>query len=178
MGEVYLAEDSRLGRKVAIKLLQPELLRFWRSRERILREARSVSQLNHPHICTLHDIGEHEGIDFLVMEYLEGETLAARLGRGPMPIDQALKLAVEIADALDTAHRHHITHRDLKPGNMMLTGSGAKLVDFGLAKMTQAPVKSEGQDGVKPASLTTQGTILGTVHYMSPEQARGETNLT
>jgi eukaryotic-like serine/threonine-protein kinase len=175
MGEVYLAEDNRLGRKVAIKLLKPELLRDSRSRERVLREARSVSQLNHPHICTLHDIGEHEGIDFLVMEYLEGETLAARLERGPMSIDQALKLAGEIADALDTAHRHGITHRDLKPGNVMLTRSGAKLVDFGLAKMTRAP---QDQDGVKPASLTTQGTILGTVHYMSPEQARGETNLT
>jgi eukaryotic-like serine/threonine-protein kinase len=124
MGQVYLAEDSRLGRKVAIKLLKPELLRDSRSRERFLREARSVSQLNHPHICTLHDIGEHEGIDFLVMEYLEGETLAARLERGPIPIDQALKLAGEIADALDTAHRHSVTHRDLKPGNVMLTASG------------------------------------------------------
>src|SRR5262249_3172118 len=175
MGQVYAAEDKRLGRKVAIKLLLPALLQDSRSRERVLREARSVSQLNHPHICTLHDIGEHEGIDFLVMEYLEGETLAARLERGPMPIDQVLKLAGEIADALDAAHRHCITHRDLKPGNVMLTRSGAKLVDFGLAKMTHAP---QDQAGAKAASLTTQGTILGTVHYMSPEQARGETNLT
>jgi serine/threonine protein kinase len=175
MGEVYLAEDSRLGRKVAIKLLKPELLQDSRSRERVLREARSVSQLNHPHICTLHDIGEHEGIDFLVMEYLEGETLAAHLERGPMAMDQALKLAGEIADALDAAHRHGITHRDLKPGNVMLTRSGAKLVDFGLAKMTHS---LQGEAGGKAASLTTQGTILGTVHYMSPEQARGETNLT
>src|SRR5262249_7374351 len=175
MGHVFLAEDSRLGRKVAIKLLKPELLRDSRARERFLREARSVSHLNHPHICTLHDIGEHEGIDFLVMEYLEGETLAARLERGPMPLDKALKLAEEIADALDTAHRHGVTHRDLKPGNVMLTSSGAKLVDFGLAKMTHAP---QDQAGAKAASLTTQGTILGSVHYMSPEQARGETNLT
>src|SRR5262249_24196339 len=118
--------------------------------------------------------------DFLVMEYLEGETLAARLERGPTPIDQALKLAVEIADALDAAHRRGVIHRDLKPGNVMLTTSGAKLVDFGLAKTIPAPLKSEGQDdaGAKPASLTTKGTILGTVHYMSPEQARGETNFT
>ena len=180
MGHVFLAEDSRLGRKVAIKLLKPELLRDSRARERFLREARSVSQLNHPHICTLHDIGEHEGIDFLVMEYLEGETLAARLERGPMLLDKALKLAEEIADALDTAHRHGVTHRDLKPSNVMLTSSGAKLVDFGLAKMTPAPLQSEaqGEAEAKPASLTTEGTILGTVHYMSPEQARGETNLT
>src|SRR5262249_27574609 len=111
---------------------------------------------------------------------LEGETLAARLERGLMPLDQALKLAGEIADALDAAHRHGVIHRDLKPGNVMLTGSGAKLVDFGLAKEIRAPLKTEGQDeaGAKPVSLTTQGTILGTVHYMSPEQARGETNLT
>src|SRR5262249_52634179 len=180
MGQVYAAEDKRLGRKVAIKLLLPALLQDSRSRERFLREARSVSQLNHPHICTLHDIGEHEGIDFLVMEYLEGETLAARLERGPMLLDKALKLAEEIADALDTAHRHGGTHRDLKPRKVMLTSSGAKLVDFGLAKMPPAPLQSEaqGEAEAKPASLTTEGTILGTVHYMSPEQARGETNLT
>src|SRR5262249_44249992 len=180
MGQVYAAEDKRLGRKVAIKLLLPALLQDSRSRERFLREARSVSQLNHPHICTLHDIGEYEGIDFLVMEYLEGETLAARLERGSMPIDQALKLAEDIADGLDAAHRHGVIHRDLKPGNVMLIASGAKLVDFALAKMNPALLRSErqGEAGAKLASLTSKGTILGTVHYMSPEQARGETNLT
>src|SRR5262245_31341177 len=121
MGEVYLADDTRLGRKAALKLLAPSLLNDSQSRALFMREARSVSILNHPNICTLYDIGEHDGIDFLVMEYLQGETLAKRLKRGGLPIDQALRCAIEIADALDKAHSHGITHRDLKPGNIMLT---------------------------------------------------------
>src|SRR5262249_38726005 len=123
----------------------------------------------HPHICTLYDIGQQEGIDFLVMEYLQGETLADRLGRGPLPLDEALHVAIEIADAMDKAHRQGITHRDLKPGNIMLTKSGAKLLDFGLAKLT--PVEGISAE---PTGLTSKGMILGTLQYMAPEQLDGK----
>ena len=131
MGEVYKARDTRLDRMVAIKILPNHLSSDAQLRERFEREARAVSSLNHPHICTLHDIGHHEGLDFLVMEYLEGETLADRLAKGALAPDQVLRYGIEIADALDKAHRQGVVHRDLKPGNVMLTENGAKLLDFG-----------------------------------------------
>jgi serine/threonine protein kinase len=172
MGNVYLAEDSRLGRKVALKVLSSELLDDSQFRARFLREARSLSRLSHPHICVLHDIGNQDGIDFLVMEHVEGETLADRLKRGPVPLDQALRYAIEIADALDAAHRQGITHRDLKPANVMLTKSGAKLLDFGLAKMKS---KTSVENAVAQTSdPTTGGMILGTLPYMAPEQLEGK----
>src|SRR6201982_2719740 len=135
MGEVYRARDTRLERTVAIKVLPAHLADKRDLRERFEREARTIASLNHPHICTLHDIGHQDGTDYLVMEYLEGETLAERLKKGPLPLNQVLRNAIEIADALDKAHRRGITHRDLKPGNIMVTKSGAKLLDFGLAKL-------------------------------------------
>ena len=143
-------------------------------KQRFEREARTVAALNHPHICTLHDIGNQDGIDFLVMEYLDGETLAQRLDKGALPLDQALQIAIEIADALDKAHRQGIVHRDLKPGNIMLTKAGAKLLDFGLAKLK--PVGGEvGVTGLptQSAGLTGEGAILGTLQYMAPEQLEG-----
>ena len=140
MGEVYKARDTRLDRIVAIKVLPTHLADRSELRERFEREAKTIASLNHPHICTLHDIGHQDGIDFLVMEYLEGETLAQRLLKGALPMEQVLQYAIEIADALDKAHRKGITHRDLKPGNIMLTKSGPKLLDFGLAKLKQEAV--------------------------------------
>ncbi len=171
MGEVYRARDTRLDRIVAIKVLPAHLADEPERRERFEREARTIASLNHPHICTLYDIGRQNGTDFLVMEYLEGETLAQRLLKGPLPLDQVLQYAIEIADALDKAHRKGITHRDLKPGNIMLTKSGSKLLDFGLAKLRQdaAPVVSLSKMSTAD-SLTAQGTILGTLQYMAPEQ--------
>jgi eukaryotic-like serine/threonine-protein kinase len=177
MGEVYRARDTRLDRSVAIKVLPAHLATQEELRARFEREARAVSGLNHPHICTLYDIGRQDDIDFLVMEYLEGETLAARLRKGPLPLDQAITTALEIADALDKAHRKGVTHRDLKPGNIMLTKAGAKLLDFGLAKLT--PTQDGAVLGSKVPTadfskeLTAQGTILGTLQYMSPEQLEG-----
>ena len=138
MGEVYKARDTRLDRTVAIKVLPEHVAADPDLKQRFEREAKTISSLNHPHICTLHDIGEQDGVDFLVMEYLEGDTLAQRLEQGALPLDQALQVAIEITDALDKAHRQGITHRDLKPGNIMLTTAGAKLLDFGLAKLRQA----------------------------------------
>src|SRR3954470_18872334 len=135
MGEVYKATDTRLGRAVAVKVLPAHVAGSLDLQARFEREAKAISNLNHPNICTLHDIGRHAGIDFLVMEYLEGETLADRIGRGPVPLLEALRIGGEIADALDKAHRQGIVHRDLKPGNVMLTKVGSKLLDFGLAKL-------------------------------------------
>ncbi len=135
MGEVYKATDTRLDRTVAIKVLLAHVADDPDLRQRFEREAKTISSLNHPHICTLYDIGQQDGIDYLVMEYLEGETLAQRLTKGALPLDQALRYATEIADALDKAHRKGITHRDLKPGNIMITKAGTKLLDFGLAKL-------------------------------------------
>ena len=136
MGEVYRAKDTRLDRTVALKVLPAHLAAEPDLRQRFEREARAVSSLNHPHICTLHDIGQQDGIDFLVMEHLEGETLGDRLVRGPLPTDQVLRYGAEIADALDKAHRQGIVHRDLKPGNIMITKSGTKLLDFFLPDRT------------------------------------------
>src|ERR1700736_5776070 len=169
MGEVYRAKDTRLNRIVAIKVLPSHLADSPELRERFEREARTIASLNHPHICTLHDIGHQDGTDFLVMEYLEGETLAQRLLKGPLPLDQVLQYAIEIADALDKAHRKGVTHRDLKPGNIMLTKSGTKLLDFGLAKLKASPPQSPlSQLPTANASITAQGTILGTLQYMAP----------
>src|ERR1700730_11130884 len=134
MGEVYKARDTRLERTVAVKVLPTHMSASAEVRQRFEREARTISQLSHPHICALYDVGSHEGTEYLVMELLEGETLADRLVKGPLPLEQTLRYGVEIADALDKAHRQGIVHRDLKPGNVMLTKSGVKLLDFGLAK--------------------------------------------
>jgi Tol biopolymer transport system component/tRNA A-37 threonylcarbamoyl transferase component Bud32 len=174
MGEVYKARDTRLDRTVAIKILPEHISAKPQARERFEREARAVSSLNHPHICTLHDIGQQDGIDYLVMEYLEGQTLADRLRKGPLPLEQVLQYAIQITEALDAAHRHGVIHRDLKPGNIMLTKSGVKLLDFGLAKIRAA----EAAAGItalptQTTPLTAEGTILGTLQYMAPEQLEG-----
>jgi TolB-like protein/Flp pilus assembly protein TadD len=165
MGEVYRALDTRLGRNVAIKVLQPHLSNDPDLRQRFLLEARTISALQHPHICTLFDVGAKDGTDYLVMEYLDGESLANRLTRGPLLGDKALQIAIEIADALREAHRHGLIHRDLKPGNIMLTPTGAKLMDFGLAKLLDI-----GTDDFRTLPDTR---IVGTAAYMSPEQALG-----
>jgi eukaryotic-like serine/threonine-protein kinase len=178
MGEVYRARDTRLDRMVAIKVLPAQLAGNVELRERFEREARTVASLNHPHICTLFDIGRQNDTEFLVMEYLEGETLAQRLAKGPLPLGQVFQYAVEIADALDKAHRKGITHRDLKPGNIMLTKSGTKLLDFGLAKLQQeaAPATPLSQLPTLAEAGTAQGMILGTLQYMAPEQVEGKTD--
>src|ERR1700687_2962226 len=173
MGEVYRARDTRLNRIVAIKVLPTHLADRPELRERFDGEARTIASLNHPHICTLHDIGQQDGVDYLVMEYLEGETLAHRLLKGPLPIQQVLQYAIEIADALDKANRKGVTHRDLKPGNIMLTKSGTKLLDFGLAKLKQEVVPANAQLSQIPTAsdpLTADGAIVGTLQYMAPEQ--------
>jgi eukaryotic-like serine/threonine-protein kinase len=176
MGEVYRAKDTRLDRIVAIKVLPPHLADSPELRERLEREARTIASLNHPHICTLYDIGHQDGTDFLVMEYLDGETLAQRLGKGPLPLEQVLQYAIEISDALDKAHRKGVTHRDIKPGNIMLTKSGTKLLDFGLAKLKQEAVPTTTPISQMPTlshTPTVEGTILGTLQYMAPEQVEG-----
>jgi serine/threonine protein kinase len=178
MGEVYKARDQRLDRIVAIKALPAHLSMNPDLKERFVREAKAISNLNHPNICTLYDVGQQDGMDFLIIEYLDGETLADRLKKGAMPIQQSLTLSVQIADALDKAHRAGIVHRDLKPGNIMITKSGVKLLDFGLAKF-----QSSGADQIASGlsalatqgkDLTAEGTILGTLQYMSPEQLEGK----
>ena len=175
MGEVWKAKDTRLDRIVAIKILPTALAADAKFRQRFDREARAISALDHPHICALHDVGEQEGTAFLVMQYLEGETLEARLKKGALPPNQALTIAIQITDALDRAHRAGIVHRDLKPGNIMLTKAGAKLLDFGLAK-TMAPAGAASALSMLPTTppnLTAQGTLLGTFQYMAPEQLEG-----
>jgi len=175
MGEVYRARDTRLERTVAIKILPTEVSSDPARKQRFQREAKIISSLNHPHICVLHDIGSQDGIDFLVMECIEGETLAGRLGKGPLPAEEVLKFGTQISDALDKAHRSGVIHRDLKPGNIMLTPAGAKLLDFGLAKPT-APFSSDVTliGASKQSPITEQGVILGTFQYMSPEQVEGK----
>ena len=175
MGEVYRARDTRLDRTVAIKVLPAQFAADAQFRERFEREAKAISQLNHPHICTLYDVGRQEGIDYLVMEHLVGQTLEEQLQTGALPIDQSLQYAIQIADALDKAHRQGIVHRDLKPGNIMLTKSGAKLLDFGLAKAT-APAVVGSTLSMLPTTppMTAQGTIVGTLQYMAPEQLEGK----
>ena len=178
MGEVYRARDTRLDRIVAIKVLPRQFANRSDLRERLEREARTIASLNHPHICVLHDIGRQDGVDYLVLEYLEGETLAQRLAKGPLPLEHVLHYAIEIADALDKAHRKGITHRDLKPGNIMLTKSGTKLLDFGLAKLRHeaAPPTPLSELTTVGDPVTEQGMILGTLQYMAPEQVEGKTD--
>src|SRR5215471_12292584 len=183
MGEVYRALDTRLDRTVAVKVLASRLASMPELKQRMEREARAISSLNHPHICQLYDIGSQDGTDFLVMEFLEGESLADRLGKGPLPFPEILKIGIAIAEALAAAHRHGIVHRDLKPGNIMLTAGGAKLMDFGLAKPVgvantatmsgsapafTAVATMSGESPLSP--LTIAGSIVGTIQYMSPEQ--------
>jgi Tol biopolymer transport system component/predicted Ser/Thr protein kinase len=177
MGEVYRARDTRLERMVAIKVLAPHLAERSEHRQRLEREAKAVSKLSHPHICPLYDVGHEDGVDFLVMEFIEGETLADRIGRGPLDVEDVVRYGIQIADALEKAHKHGIIHRDLKPGNVMLTADGVKLLDFGLARadfggddtadLTVSPTVS------KP--LTAAGTVIGTYQYMAPEQLEGKT---
>jgi len=185
MGEVYRARDTRLNRQVAVKILAAHLSSSPELKQRLEREARAISSLNHPYICQLYDIGSQDGTDFLVMEFLEGETVAERLRRGSVPLNEVLKIGAEVADALEFAHRAGIVHRDLKPANIMLTKSGAKLMDFGLAKPVGMSAPTSGAapsftavatlTGLSPASpLTTAGSIVGTIQYMSPEQIEGK----
>jgi serine/threonine protein kinase len=186
MGEVYRARDTRLDRTVAIKVLNSAVVSSPELKQRFEREARIISRLNHPHICTLHDVGHQDGTDFLVMEYLEGETLAQRLTKSALAIPDVLKIAIDILDGLDQAHRAGVVHRDLKPGNVMLTNVGAKLLDFGLAKpavagtsssAASAPVFSAAMTLSSPSPqspLTSSGALVGTVQYMAPEQFQGK----
>lgn len=185
MGEVYRARDTRLERTVAVKVLSSSLAASAELKMRFDREAKAISSLNHPNICALYDVGCENGTDYLVMEFLDGETLADALKHGPMPVDRALKVAIEVIDALERAHRNGIMHRDLKPGNIMLTKSGAKLMDFGLAKPVSGLAATTAASGVSPlfsaaltrsspaSPLTSVGSIVGTVQYMSPEQIEG-----
>jgi Tol biopolymer transport system component/tRNA A-37 threonylcarbamoyl transferase component Bud32 len=176
MGEVYRAKDTRLDRTVAIKVLPQHLSDKPELKQRLEREAKSVSNLSHPNICTLYDVGEQDGTAFLVLEFLEGETLEQRLEKGPLPAEQVLRVAIEITDALEKAHKQGIIHRDLKPANVMLTKSGAKLMDFGLAKLTDEPVPvaaALSELTAENRKLTAEGTIMGTFQYMPPEQLEG-----
>src|SRR5882762_2359030 len=174
MGEVYRARDKRLERTVAVKILPAQLSNDPIRKQRFEREAKTISSLNHPHICVLHDVGSQDGIDYLVMECVEGETLSKRLEEGSLPLDQVLKVGREISDALDKAHRSGVVHRDLKPGNIMLTSAGAKLLDFGLAKPAVALASAATLTAVQAAPVTEEGTIVGTFQYMSPEQVEGK----
>jgi eukaryotic-like serine/threonine-protein kinase len=187
MGEVYRALDTRLDRTVAVKVLASHLSSSPELKQRMEREARAISSLSHPHICHLYDIGSQDGTDYLVMEFLEGETLADRLRKGALPLNEAFKIGIAVAEALAVAHRQGIVHRDLKPGNIMLTQGGAKLMDFGLAKPLGLQTKAPGSgaapsftavatiSGSSPLSpLTTAGSIIGTIQYMSPEQIEGK----
>jgi serine/threonine protein kinase/Tol biopolymer transport system component len=188
MGEVYRALDTRLDRTVAVKVLASHLSSSPELKQRMEREGRAISSLNHPHICQLYDIGSQHGADYLVMEFLEGETLAERLKKGPVPMVEVYKIGIAVAEALAVAHRHGIVHRDLKPGNIMLTAGGAKLMDFGLAKPLGTPAAPSGSGSAPPSftaaatmsgpsplsPLTTAGSIIGTIQYMSPEQIEGK----
>ncbi len=190
MGEVYRARDTRLERTVAVKILPSHLSSNSEAKQRFEREARTISSLNHPHICVLHDVGSQDGLSYLVMEYVEGETLESRLSRGPLPLKQALEYAIQICEALEKAHKAGIVHRDLKPGNVMLTASGAKLLDFGLAKPVamlgvgnlsgkgnltpSTPTMNVSMLSAKPAALTQQGMVVGTFQYIAPEVLQGQ----
>jgi serine/threonine protein kinase len=175
MGEVYRARDTRLERTVAIKILPEHLASDPGRRARFEREARTVSGLSHPNICALFDLGEQNGIDYVVVEYLEGETLADRMAKGPMPVSEVSKVGADIASALEAARRYGIVHRDLKPANVMLTKTGTKLLDFGLAKPSPALASAAAADTqTLSKSLTEEGVIVGTFRYMAPEQLEGK----
>jgi len=175
MGEVYRARDVRLDRTVAIKIIPAHLSSDPIRKQRLDREAKTISSFNHPHICVLYDVGHQNGIDYLVMECLEGETLSKRLEKGPLPLDQVLKFGSQISDALDKAHRSGIVHRDLKPDNVMLTSTGAKLLDFGLAKVVEPLADAPTLTAASASPIVTQsGGIVGTFQYMSPEQLEGK----
>jgi eukaryotic-like serine/threonine-protein kinase len=174
MGEVYHAKDSRLDRSVAIKVLTSARGVERHELDRFKREARAIARVNHPSICTVHDVGEHEGVPFLVMELLEGETLAERLELGALPVDRAVAIAAEIAEALDAAHSKEVVHRDLKPSNVMLTPNGVKLLDFGLAKLRDGDYREGAHEPTKSVPLTRDGELLGTLPYMAPEQIEGQ----
>jgi eukaryotic-like serine/threonine-protein kinase len=179
MGEVYRARDTRLDRTVAVKILPSHLSENLEAKQRFDREARAISSLNHSNICTLYDVGHQGGVDYLVMEFLEGETLADRLRKGPLAAEQLLKYANELCEGLEKAHKTGVVHRDLKPGNIMLTKTGAKLMDFGSPKTTPAePLHASSltmtSSGPLPGQpLSARGTVLGTFQYMSPEQVEG-----
>lgn len=188
MGEVYRARDTRLDRTVAIKILPERLKNDPEFQARFQREARAISSLQHPHICSLFDVGQQDDVSFLVMEYIEGETLASRIAKGPLPIDQVLRIGLDLADTLAKAHGQGLIHRDIKPGNIMLTKSGIKLMDFGLARqraaiasalspstpLTPSTPTAELTELTGPASLLTRkGTIVGTFHYLAPEMLQG-----
>ena len=175
MGEVYRARDTRLDRRVAIKVLPETHASDAEFRSRFEQEARSIAALNHPHICTVYDVGRHQGSDYIVMELIEGTTLAERLARQRLGVEEALNYGIQIASALERAHRAGIVHRDLKPGNVMVTKAGVKLVDFGLAKAAAPAVVTSGLSvlATTPANVTAPGRILGTLQYMSPEQIEG-----
>src|SRR5262245_52019120 len=178
MGEVYRAKDMRLGREVAVKVLSAHLSSDAGAKARFEREAKAASSLNHPNICAVYDVGAQDDVHFLVMELVEGETLAARIERGPLQTSEILKIGTEIADALDKAHRKGLVHRDLKPANVMLTKAGAKLLDFGLAKAVAVgadtpDVPATMLPTMTKAMVTQHGAIVGTVHYMAPEQLEG-----
>ena len=174
MGEVYKAQDTRLDRLVAIKVLPARFASEPALRERFTREAKTIASFSHPHICRLFDVGHHDGIDYLVLEFLEGETLERRLERGALPFDEALRIAIQVADALAAAHASGVVHRDLKPGNIMLTKSGAKLLDFGLARTGAAHLPTAPSMLPTAPNLTVEGSILGTLQYMAPEQLEGK----
>jgi Tol biopolymer transport system component len=174
MGEVYRARDIRLERTVAVKILPAQFSSDPVRKQRFEREAKAISNLNHPNICVLHDVGHQNGIDYLVMECVEGETLAKRLEEGPLPIEQVLKFGAQIADAVDKAHRRGVVHRDLKPSNIMLTSTGAKLLDFGLARPTSPLAGVATLTALPTSPVTEEGTIVGTYQYMSPEQVEGK----
>src|SRR2546428_5758829 len=172
MGEVYLAQDAKLDRKVAIKFLPESLVADEQARKRLIREAQAAAKLDHPNICAIHEVGEEDGRSFIVMQYVEGETLDARMKRKPLELKDSLTIAAQVADALSDAHAHGIIHRDIKPSNIIITARGqAKVMDFGLARMTTGATDSEAET---QSLLTTPGSVIGTVPYMSPEQVRGE----
>jgi serine/threonine protein kinase len=174
MGEVYRARDTRLDRLVAVKILTSRPDDGSYRLQRFMREARIISRLSHPHICTLHDVGEDDGVTYLVMEYLHGETLGQRLLRGAMPLDEVLRHAIEIADALEHAHCQRVLHRDLKPANIMLTPSGVKLLDFGIAKLWTPEPTPETSQLSQVDTVTEEGTLIGTTPYMAPEQLEAQ----
>jgi serine/threonine protein kinase len=172
MGEVYLAEDVQLGRQVAVKFLPSALMADEQANKRLIQEARAAATLDHPNICAVYEVGDAEGRSFIVMQYLDGKTLDSRILNKSLPVKESLAIAIEVADALETAHARGIIHRDIKPSNIMITSRGqAKVMDFGLARLVDGASESEAKT---QSLLTTPGTILGTVPYMSPEQVKGE----